>query len=426
MYKELRKNPNPIRDIDNTKFICHYNDGAYLEAQSGIDRGFRVEFMNADGNIEYSAQIRSNMWCRTTKKYAEGYVVTVIDEETGKTVFVDRYNPTGKKVYIALESKSLGDTMAWFPYADEFRKKWNCKVVCSTFHNDLFKGQYPDLEFVTPGAPVEGVYATYRIGLFFNEGNIDYSRHKKDPTKISLLEMATDILGMEYTEVRPKLRPSRVEKKKRIGIGFHSTAQTKYWNNPTGWQELTDFFISQGYEVVVMSKEEDGYMGNFYPKGVIKLHEGSFDDLIDNLHSCEFFVGISSGLSWLAWSLNIPVVLISGFTGEYMEPKDNVVRIIEKRVCNDCWSRHKFDPGDWNWCPDHKGTPRQFECSKMISGQMVINRIISSGLVDGEYVENAEEENLLKFFENKYDIVKGYDGEKKISKDDILLIKKIK
>lgn len=388
MYNELRKNPNPIKDVNPVKFICNYNEGAYLEVQSTLERKFKVEFTNSKGQVEYSTEIGSNMWCRTSKKYVEEYTCTVKDE-SGKIVFVDKYNPTGKRVYITLESKSLGDTMAWFPYIDEFRKKWKCTIFCSTFHNNLFINQYPDIEFVSPGLNVPEIYATYRIGLFFMDGKIDYSRHKKDPTKISLLEMATDILGLEYSEIRPILRPSKVEKKKRVGIGLHSTAQAKYWNNPTGWQELTDFLVLQGYEVVMMSKEEDGYMGNFYPKGVIKLPENTFDDLIDNLYSCEFFIGISSGLSWLAWAVNIPVVLISGFTGEYMEPTDNVIRVIEKSVCNDCWSRHKFDPGDWNWCPDQKGTPRQFECSKSISSEMVIESIISNGLLGEEIIKDT-------------------------------------
>ena len=415
MYKGLKRNQNPIKGASPVKFICNYNEGAYLEILSSIEGKFKVEFSNSKGQIEYSTEIGSNMWCRTTKKYVEEYTCTVRDE-SGNIVFEERYNPSGKRVYIALESKSLGDTMAWFPYIDEFRKKWDCDVVCSTFHNNLFAGQYPELEFTNPGAMPEGIYATYRIGLFFADGKIDYSRHKKDPTKISLLEMATDILGLEYEEVRPRLRPSGVEKKKRVGIGMHSTAQTKYWNNPTGWQELVDFLISQGYEVAMLSKEADGYMGNFYPKGVVKLPESSFDDLIDNLHSCEFFIGISSGLSWLAWAINLPVVLISGFTGEYMEPTDNVVRIIEKSVCNDCWARHKFDPGDWNWCPDHKGTARHFDCSKAITGQMVIDRLIMSELVELDNIDQ-EEKRILKFFEKKYDI--------EYLEEDILLKKKI-
>ena len=62
--------------------------------------------------------------------------------------------------------------MAWFPYIDEFRKKWKCTVFCSTFHNNLFIDQYSDLEFVSPGTFVPEIYATYRIGLFFMDGKI--------------------------------------------------------------------------------------------------------------------------------------------------------------------------------------------------------------------------------------------------------------
>lgn len=49
------------------------------------------------------------------------------------------------------------------------------------------------------------------------------------------------------------------------------------------------------------------------------------------LHHASFFIGLSSGLSWLAWATHIPVVLISGFTlpvsefilhGEYLVPMD--------------------------------------------------------------------------------------------------------
>jgi hypothetical protein len=34
-----------------------------------------------------------------------------------------------------------------------------------------------------------------------------------------------------------------------------------------------------------------------------------------------------------------------------------------------------LDAGDWNWCPNHKGTPRQFECTKMIGSYQVIKAI---------------------------------------------------
>ena len=392
MYDNLiKKEDNVIsRKANDIKIINNYIEGGFVEIVSELDKNFKVEFFAENGNIEYSCDMKSNMWCRTNKKYFEKYTCKVRDLETGETIYDETYDATGKTVLISLDSKSLGDTMAWFPYVEEFRKKWDCEVICSTFWNSLFEDQYPDIKFVNPGFMSNNLYAHYKIGLYFKDGKIDRDKHKVDPTKISLLQMSADILGIDYVEVKPILRAPRVEKRKRVGIGVHSTAQTKYWNNATGWQEVTDYLISEGYEVVVISKEGDGYMGNYYPKGATKLPEESVEDLIDNLHSCEFFIGLSSGLSWLAWATGIPVVLISGFTSEDLEPKKNVVRIMNKSACTDCWSRHKFDPGDWNWCPDHKGTDRQFECSKLITGKMVIDKILSNNLLGNTGIVEVE------------------------------------
>ena len=49
----------------------------------------------------------------------------------------------------------------------------------------------------------------------------------------------------------------------------------------------------------------------------------------------EFFVGLSSGLSWLASATGTPVVMISGFahpTNEF----DTPYRIINYHACNSC------------------------------------------------------------------------------------------
>ncbi|MEJ0003708.1 MAG: hypothetical protein WDN30_09295 [Pararobbsia sp.] len=50
------------------------------------------------------------------------------------------------------------------------------------------------------------------------------------------------------------------------------------------------------------------------------------------LKHAAFFVGLSSGLSWLAWAAGTPVVLISGFyaSGEripYAVPRDQLPRL---------------------------------------------------------------------------------------------------
>jgi autotransporter strand-loop-strand O-heptosyltransferase len=124
---------------------------------------------------------------------------------------------------------------------------------------------------------------------------------------------------------------------------------------------------------VIYSKEEDGYMGNFLPKGASRKDPGSLKDLIEDMLSCEFFVGVGSGLSWLSWSINLPLVLISGFSDSYSEMETDVVRIINKKGCYGCFNAYRLDAGDWNWCPVNKGTEKMFECTKNISSAVVID-----------------------------------------------------
>jgi hypothetical protein len=61
-------------------------------------------------------------------------------------------------VFIAFDSSSLGDTIAWMPYVLEFKKKHECDVVVSTHKNFLFEKVYPELEFVNPGSTVNGIH----------------------------------------------------------------------------------------------------------------------------------------------------------------------------------------------------------------------------------------------------------------------------
>jgi autotransporter strand-loop-strand O-heptosyltransferase len=116
-------------------------------------------------------------------------------------------------------------------------------------------------------------------------------------------------------------------------------------------------------------------MGNYHPTGIEKFKGGDINEVITDLSKCEFFIGIGSGLSWLSWAINLPTIIISGFSYDYTETISNTWRVINKNVCTGCFNRLRLDPGDWNWCPDHKETPNQFECSKQITSEMVINTI---------------------------------------------------
>lgn len=358
------------------KTNVHFIDGPFVEIVEDNDYLYNVQFINKKNNkLEFELNLRSNHWARSVKKYYVDWLVKIkgIDNDY---YYEHHLNLENSRVMICFESKSLGDSLAWMPYVEKFRQENKCKVICSSFNNDLFKEQYPEIEFILPGNSVDNVYALYRLGVFYdNNRNVDYTKHMTDPKKEPLLKVGSDILGLKYEEIRPKLKDFKVKKKKLVTIAIHSTAQCKYWNNKTGWQEVVDFLNDKGYEVRLLSKEENGYMGNWHPKGITQQPKGSLNDVIKVLQESKLFIGISSGLSWLSWAAGTETVIISGFTDVDLEPINGVTRIIDKNVCNSCWSSHEFDPGDWNWCPIQKGTDRQFECSKVITGQDVIKKI---------------------------------------------------
>jgi autotransporter strand-loop-strand O-heptosyltransferase len=358
----------------NYRVNQHFVVNPFIEIVGESESKFEITFYDEKNNIIYNNNLEINSWVKLNREYFTKWRTEI--KENGDIVYSNILNLENKRVYISFGSKSLGDTLAWMPYCEEFRKKHNCELIVSTFLNSLFVDQYPEIEFVEPGKTVYNIYAQYQLGWFYNENEeFNQNRHPNDFKLQPLQKTATDILGLNYEEIRPKLNISEVSKKKKVGIGFHSTAQAKYWNNKNGWQEVVDYLNSCGYECMIYSKEGNGYMGNNYPKGVKVYKGGSLQEVINEFATCEFFVGLGSGLSWLAWACELPVVLISGFSEKWAETKLDTYRVINENVCHGCFNWDRLDAGDWNWCPKYKGTNRQFECSKQITSEMVINEI---------------------------------------------------
>lgn len=378
-FKEGNKimfNKPQIKTVKPKDVNINFIDGAYINISDDEKNRYHIDFIDTKTNKnEFGIDISSNSWAKSSKKYKVDWLIKASGNDF---LFEHNFNLENQRVYISFESKSLGDSIAWIPYIDEFRKKNNCEVICSTFHNSLFEKLYPLVKFVVPGSIVYDIYAQYRLGYFYKNADrskVDFDLHKTDPKIIPLQMVATDILGLDFVEINPNLGNTGVIKKKQVSIAVHSTAQAKYWNRVNGWQDIVDHLRINGYKVLLLSNEEDGFMGNRNPLGVEKIRPGSIDKLIDIIQESELFIGISSGLSWVSWASGTPTMIISGFTDDYLEPQEGITRIINKNVCHGCWGRHNFDPGDWNWCPDHKGTDRQFECTKQISSVEVIYNI---------------------------------------------------
>jgi autotransporter strand-loop-strand O-heptosyltransferase len=375
IYDNIKKNKNNIVDIKNKIFIS-YVRGPRIEILGNTNTKYKVEFIDKkDNSIKFQSEIGNNNWAKSNYEYFIDWKVRVW--ENNILLHEEEFNALGKRVYIAMDSKAIGDTLAWFPYLEEFQKLHQCELIVSTFHNDLFKNQYPTLKFVKPGDVVENLYAMYSLGLFYNEdGSVNLYKNPIDPKSVTMQQMATDILGLEYKEIKPRLPKKNLKKDdKLVTIAIHGTAQPKYWNNPNGWQEVIDWLNNRGYVVKLLSREEDGYMGNSHPTGIIKHPNGPLESVMDEMRKSKVFIGIGSGLSWVSWALGTKTVLISGFSYDWAEMEDCVRIGAPKDMCSGCFNRLKLDAGDWNWCPDHKGTNRQFECTKSITSEMVIKEL---------------------------------------------------
>ena len=359
-------NDTPSIYSDYLTFSHHFVNFPFFEINGEGDDEFLVEFYDENGPY-YTTFLKPNTWARLNKQYFSNWVIKVSKDD--KLIYTTNLDYTNKRVFISFDSSSLGDNISWIPYVLEFKEKHNCHVIVSTFWNKLFEGVYPEIEFVSPGVVVNDLYGMYTIGWFY-----DKNREPELPNTIPLQKAITNILGLEFKEIKPKINFKPKERPisgKYITIANESTAGLKYWNNPTGWSELVLYLKQMGYSVINVSNKGEEI------QGVSKLKDTSIENTMNYIYHSEFFIGLSSGLSWLSWALDKHVVMISNFTESDHEFTTNCTRITNPSVCNSCWNNpmFKFDKGDWNWCPEHKGTQRQFECHKSITAEMVINKI---------------------------------------------------
>ena len=337
---------------------------------SNVGRELEVDFL-VDGESVYKATLGGvGHWATPSIEYWQDW--TVVIDGVKHSVANDATQ------IIQFDSSSLGDTLSWVEPCLEFKKLHNIeKLYIATHKNWLFDTEHYEnlgVHFIAPGTWPEDAVALWRVGVYMEDvGGIVHfpNKNPRDWRKIYLGDIASDILGVYQTMRAPKLTYSGTHKQDKpyICIATASTAQAKYWNNPTGWQELINHYNSKGYDVYHISEEDTHLTGlKKAPKGLDKVYK--------LLQGAETFYGISSGLTWFAWATDVPIVLISGFTPEICEFQDErTLRIINKDVCNSCWFRHHFDRADWNWCPDHKGSERQFECTKSISAKDVIKQV---------------------------------------------------
>jgi autotransporter strand-loop-strand O-heptosyltransferase len=353
----------------NEIFIS-YLDGPKVEIKGDKSEQYFVEFINGDTNdVVFSDTISNNMWTTSSKKYFIPWVIKINGD------IVDTFSLEGKTVLISFETKAIGDTVAWAPYAVELMEQKKCKVILSTFHNEWFQGSedYTEIKFIKPGQSVV-CDVIYKLGWFrdVNNGWKKFDSYPNQVNTIPLQKCATDILGLKFKETNRMLNfkvKERPIKNKYVVFGPQSTAGCKEWVFEN-WKTLSKMVKDIGYEIVILS------LNKYNIDGVRNNNTKDWDEIMNYLFHAEFFVGLSSGLSWMNWALGKKTIMIAGFSENNHECTHNVIRV-SNDICIKCWNDPVlvFDAGDWDWCPVYKGTERQHICQKSITPLQVFNSL---------------------------------------------------
>ena len=382
VYENIKKNNKSIKT--NAVFKYSFNDNAKIEVDNPIDteQSFHVTFYNSDDNtIKYETDLKHNWWGSCNFTYYIPYEVHIKDNKTNELVETYKFNLKNKKVLVEYESFSLGDQLAWMPIIEQFRKKHECDLYVKLPLKNIFESKYPEIKFVNHNKYVSDAFATYKLGFYVDENGTNNDRCKSDPRKQPLQKIASDYLGLPYEPELPLIDfkvKERPLKKRYVTIATQSTCQAKYWNNKGGWEKVVEYLKSKDFEVICIDKHKvfgngKDCVNNMPSNALDYTGDKPLEDRMNQIYHSEFFIGLPSGLSWLAWAVKKPVVLISGFSYPYTE-FETPYRVQNHSVCTGCWNDSLFDKGDWKWCP--KSDKREeFECTKQITPKMVIDVI---------------------------------------------------
>lgn len=371
--------------------VCDAPDGIKYDFLNGLrillpkdGKKRHVTFWDEDTHtILFDQLCEPGSMIRSNKTYFISFGVRITEESKESVIWEYTLDLASKSVMILMPVSTIGDTLAWTPYLELFQEKHDCRLFCVMKQKfiDILEKQYPDISFVTPEeANKIDVFAAYKLGLWWG-GNTD--NQPVDHRLVGLHKTAGYILGVDtQNEYRPRfdLSAPRKIKEPYVCIAAQSTTMCKNWCNPFGWMDVIQFLKESGYRVLCVDRDKVQGAENVYNSIPWGCEDFTGDlplqERIDLIKDADFFIGLPSGLSWLAWGCKVPVVLISGFSmphTEFYTP----YRVTNYNACTGCWNdvRYDFDHMDWLWCPRHKGTPKQHECSRLISSQQVIDVI---------------------------------------------------
>ncbi len=221
-----------------TGIAFDFNHGARVQVPKGP---YHVRLIDRDACLTIYEADADGVIVTSTKKFYVDFTVEVSqqvakeghksEEKERKVIFRHDYDCRGKNVRMKFPDAAMGDILAWFPYAEEFRQQHGCRLFCAMDRkfSAILAPNYPEITFIEPEALVDDLYASYFVGLFAPWDNRDLQ--PLDWRVVGLQNHAAGLLGLPLGERRVHLKPSGRPvpvKGKYVCIAAQATAQCKY------------------------------------------------------------------------------------------------------------------------------------------------------------------------------------------------------
>lgn len=348
-----------------------FNVGLRLQIPAG---NWHVNIRDGNSGIVFFDEDVSDILLVSAEKYFIPWEVSLSID--GKPVFSHRYSAEGQLVCFHYFKTGMGDHITLFPYMEKFRRVHRCRAACfvAPYLRDLIRSYYPEIECYDEGQKPQDSYATYYMAPNFNPVMMS-----EEFRTMPMEYCGRELLGLPRADkiVYRPMKPRQIIEP-YVCIAVQTSATFKAWLNPTGWEQVVLYLKQLGYRVLCIDQNrEEADHGN-----VIRMPEGAEDftgnhplhERVELLAYADFFIGLPSGLSWLAWAADIPVIIISGITAPWCEFSD-AYRVYNRLVCHGCHNDTSLPWPEYENCPYHKGTERAYECSKQISAQQVMDMI---------------------------------------------------
>ena len=295
----------------------------------------------------------------------------------GNLVVRHVYDTDKRRVHFYFSGVGMGDAIVLFPYVEEFRRKWRCRVSCTVapYLQELVQLYLPQVECCQP--PI-GSYATYFPAMSLNPAFC--------PENICTMPMekiGRQIFGLDCAE-KIIFRPTKPRQiaEPYVCIAAQASTVTKTWLNPDGWASVVEYIKRLGCRVLCIDRDREQTDHGLTMKMPVGAEDFTgnlpLSERVNLLAYAEFFIGVSSGLSWLAWATDCPAILISGMTAHWAE-FSAPYRVVNRSICHGCRNDVTIQTPDPDGC-SLDGTERAFECSRKISARQVnqtIDRLIA-------------------------------------------------